>query len=51
VQGTEPMLGDMYNPMAGPCKGNSNCEKGFGMRTIDQTTPHDEWIDLRMFWH
>ena len=21
------------------------------MRTIDQTTPHDEWIDLRLFWH
>lgn len=23
--GTEPAFGDVYDPLSGPCKGNSNC--------------------------
>jgi len=30
--GTEPKFGDIYNPLAGPCKGNSNCGLGMPMR-------------------
>lgn len=45
------MFGDVYNPLAGPCKGNSNCEKGLEMRSIRQASENDGWIDLRLFYH
>jgi len=51
IVGTPPKFGDVYNPMAGPCKGNSICEAGGEMWIINQQTNTDNWIDLRLFWH
>ena len=50
-QGTIPMYGDVYDPLAGPCRGNSNCMKGMEMRAIEQATEKDGWVDLRLFYH
>ncbi len=49
--GTAPKVGDVYNPMAGPCLGNSNCNEGNKMRVINQLAFSDGWIDLRLFFH
>jgi sodium/potassium-transporting ATPase subunit alpha len=31
VKGTPPSFGDIYNPLAGLCQGNTNCDKGLSM--------------------
>ena len=49
--GTEPAHGDVYSPLAGPCKGNSNCNLGARMWHINQVTNADNWIDQRLFFH
>ncbi len=32
--GTEPVFGDVYNPMDGVCKGNTNCNLAAPMRAV-----------------
>jgi len=48
--GIEPAEGDVYNPLGGPCKGNSNCMLGEATWIAIQGTNDDAWMDLRLFF-
>lgn len=49
--GIEPAPGDVYDPLAGPCKGNSNCLIGAETRKLDMNTNKDGWFDIRLFFY
>ena len=49
--GIEPALGDSYDPLGGPCKGNSNCLLGLETRRLDMATNRDGWFDMRLFYY
>ena len=49
--GIQPAEGDIYNPLAGICKGNSNCLIGAETRKLDMTTNRDGWFDMRLFFY
>jgi sodium/potassium-transporting ATPase subunit alpha len=49
--GTVPGKGDVYNPLGGPCKGNTECEKGKSKSMLEFNTNGQNWIDARVFYH
>ena len=49
--GIEPAPGDVYNPLDGVCKGNSNCLKGDLTWKLDMNTNKDGWFDMRLFFY
>ncbi len=49
--GIEPAEGDVYDPLGGVCKGNSNCLIGAETRKINMATNGDGWFDMRLFFY
>lgn len=51
TEGIYPNDNDVYNPAAGPCKGNTKCAAGAQHDTLEYNNASDNDVDVRLFYH
>jgi len=49
--GVIPGKDDTYNLLAGPCAGNTECEKGGDRVLLEYNSRKDNWVDARLFYY